>query len=238
MTNSSSGRQPQAWAERASPSEPGINASIKDRRRLSSNERPLVKLESSIPTARPKLHYDTSPSHPAVPRHQVLPAPPELPFQLQLVRTPYLGIATPPASTRVSTTTAQPQNQLCPTTASESPCLSPDTASARPSPTRSTSKRPSSPATTTATTASASPARPTVRPPSPPHHRPRGSPPCSPRRRRPQGQAHHQRPHQEVVRQGLLGQGRPPPLLLRVRLPHRPRPGRRPRDHRPQGRHL
>lgn len=42
----------------------------------------------------------------------------------------------------------------------------------------------------------------------------------SSRRRRPQRQAHHQRPHQEMVRQRLFWQRRPPNLLLRVRFPH------------------
>jgi hypothetical protein len=113
-----------------------------------------------------------------------------------------------------------------------SPCLSPDTASAKPSPIRLTLKLPSSLATTTATTASARLVPPTVRPI---RHKiltigfsDCTDSFCSPRRRRPQGQADHQRPRQEVDWHWLIRQKRPPSLLLRVRLSHCPRPRCRP----------
>jgi len=57
----------------------------------------------------------------------------------------------------------------------------------------------------------------------------------SPRLRSAQGQAHRQRPRQEVEGHRLVGQRRVALVLRRVRLPHRPRPGRRPGDHCPQG---
>ena len=56
-------------------------------------------------------------------------------------------------------------------------------------------------------------------------------------RRRPQGLADRQRPHQEVLLQGIQRPRRPPRVLRRVRITHRPRPRCRPRNHRPEGRH-
>lgn len=53
---------------------------------------------------------------------------------------------------------------------------------------------------------------------------------------REEGQAHHQRPRQDLLRhQGLFRQHCPPSLLLRVRFPNCPRPRCCPRDHCSQG---
>lgn len=60
---------------------------------------------------------------------------------------------------------------------------------------------------------------------------------ASSRNRLREGQGEHHRPHQELGRRRLLGKTRPPHLLRRVRLAHRPRPGGRAAHHRHQGRH-